>query len=332
MTANDSRRTETESDTDTQFDRSAADTAGGGGPQERGSDGPDRTGPEADTEAAARAEVLAEENRRLRTEYARARKAEYRRIAYGLAAVGLLGFLGGAVFPDGREILFAFGFTGLFGGVLTLYLSPTRVVAADVGERVYAAMAANDAALATQLGIDEQRVYVPGDGKPAHLYLPQNSEYELPEPEEGPLVVADRRRGLFLEATGAFLFEEFERALTGDLATVPDALATQVVDGAVEQFELAASVDADIDATDGRATVRIAGAAFGDLDRFDHPLASFLAVGFAAGLDRPVTLEVDEADEYADWLVTCRWSSDESTREADEEASGTAGRDSVETE
>jgi len=303
MSTNDSRSNG--NDADSHGERSSTDAAAdpsGGDPPGVGDE---------QLGATARAELLAEENRRLRTEYARARKAEYRRVAYGLAAVGLAGFLAGLLFPEGREVLFAFGFTGLFGSVLTLYLSPTRVVAADVGERVYAAMAANDAALTAQLGIDGERVYVPGDGKPAYLYLPQGDEYELPEPGEGPLVVADGSRGVVLEATGAYLFEEFERALTGDLGTEPGVIATQVADGTTEQFELASAVEADVDAADGRATVRVSGVAFGDVDRFDHPLASLLAVGFAAGLDRPVTVEVEEADEYADWLVTCRWATEE---------------------
>jgi len=272
------------------------------------SDGAGGAEAEQALDAAARAELLEEENRRLRAEYARSRKAEYRRIAYGLAAIGLVGLVGGLLFPAGREVLFAFGFTGLFGSVLTLYLSPTQVVAADVGERVYAAMAANDAALATQLGLGADHVYVPGEGKPAHLFVPQDDGSEPPELGEGPIVVAEEHRGLLLETTGAYLFEEFERALSGDLATEPGPLATQLADAGVEQFELATSTDADVDAAGGRATFRLSGSAFGDVDRFDHPLASFLGSGFAAGLDRPVSLEVDSGGEYADWLVTCRWS------------------------
>lgn len=263
-----------------------------------------------DLKTRARAELLEEENRRLREEYARAQKAEFTRTALGLFAVGILGFLAGVLFPDGREILFAFGFTGLFGGVLTLYLSPKRVVAADVGERVYAALAANDQALATQLGIDERRIYLPGGERAAYLYLPQHEDYSLPDEIDGPLLTAEDRRGLLLEATGAYLFEEFEDAVTGALAPQPEALATQLADAVTEQFELAGAIDLEVDGADERATFRVSESRFGDLDRFDHPLPSFLAVGFVAGLDRPVTVEVAPADEYADWLVTLRWGDD----------------------
>lgn len=258
-------------------------------------------------ELAAQVELLNEENQRLRREYTRARKSEYRRIAYGLTAVGLFAVIGGVVFPDGRNILFSLGFTGLFGAVLTLYLTPTQVVAADVGERVYAAMASNGTALANQLALSTDRLYIPDDERAAQLYIPQGPEYEYPDGDTPPLVVADQQRGLLFEATGAYLFAEFERALSTPVATEPVPLGTQLEDGIVEQFELAEASDVTVDPDEGRATFQISGSAFGPVDRFDHPLASFLATGFVTALDRPVSLEVEEGDSYADWLVTCRW-------------------------
>lgn len=263
----------------------------------------------ADLELRARATVLAEENRRLRQEYVRARRTTYRRTAAGLAFVGLLAGVTGILFPDGREILFALGFTGLFGAVLTLYLSPSQVIAADVCERVYAAMATNGEALATQLGLASVRRYVPATERAASLFVPASEVGDLPSGERGPLVVAEGERGLLLDATGAFLFEEFERTVAGDIAAHPGPLATQLREGVTEQFELATAIEADVDADRGRVTFRVSGSAFGDLDRFDHPLPSFLAAGLVAGLDRPVSVEVEPTDAYADWLVTCRWES-----------------------
>ncbi|QFU82257.1 hypothetical protein [Natronorubrum aibiense] len=258
-------------------------------------------------ELAAQVEVLTEENRRLREEYVRARQSRYQATALGLAAVGIIAALGGVLFPDARDVLVALGATGLFGAVLTYYLTPSQFVAADVGERVYTAGATNVAAIADELGLRDDRVYVPGKTVPARLYVPQNTAYSVPDDEAGPIVVDDDSRGLLLEATGAELFDEFEQAVTGAIATEPAALASQLTDGLVEQFELAQRADADIDAADGRATISITGSAFGDIDRIDHPIPSFLAVGFAAGLDQPVTLEVTPGDDRADWLVTCRW-------------------------
>ncbi|ELY42706.1 hypothetical protein [Natronorubrum bangense] len=267
-------------------------------------------------ELAAQVELLTEENHRLRQEFVQARQSRYRSTAVGLAAIGIVAALGGLLFPDTRDVLVALGATGLFGAVLTYYLMPSQFIAADVGERVYTAAMTNLASISDELGLRENRVYVPGETVPARLFVPQHAEYSIPDDRSGPIVVDDDSRGLFLEATGAELFREFERALTGEVGTEPAVIASQLTDGLVEQFELAQSADADIDVANGRATIAITGSAFGSLDRFDHPIPSFLAVGFAAGLDRPVTLEVAAGDDRADWLVTCRWSSETETEAA----------------
>lgn len=256
---------------------------------------------------AAQVELLADENQRLRDEYVRARQSRYRATAIGLAAIGTVAVLGSLVFTDAREVLVALGATGLFGALLTYYLTPSRFVAADVGERVYTASTANVAAIGDELGLRDERVYLPGETVPARLYVPQHADYSIPDERAGPIVVDDDSRGLLLEATGAELFQPFERALTGDLAAEPTPLAAQLTDGLVEQFELARSAEADVDAGDGRATIAVSDSAFGPIDRFDHPIPSLLAVGFAAGLERPVRLEIAAGDDRADWLVTCRW-------------------------
>ncbi|UTF54835.1 hypothetical protein NGM29_06100 [Natronosalvus rutilus] len=279
---------------------------------EEADEGPAAEGAADHLDRRAQLEVLAEENRRLRTEYARARQSRYRQTALGLAAVGLVAVLGGLVFPDGREVLFVLGATGFFGGVLTYFLTPAHVVAADVGERVYAAGAANGAALVEALGLSETRRYVPMAGS-VRLFVPHSPDDVLTDlsdhAEAGPFLLDDPR-GLLLEATGQRLFDEFERALSGDLAATPTPLTTQLTDGLCEHLELARHAEVDVDADRGRATIAITESAFGDVDRFDHPIASFLVVGLATGLDRPVTLEVAPGDDRADWLVTCRWDSD----------------------
>lgn len=257
-------------------------------------------------ELVARIELLAAENRRLRTEYARAKQSRYRHTALGLAAIGAVAALGGLLFPDGREVLFALAATGLFGAVLTYYLTPGRFVAGEVGERVYAPLADNEAALAEELGLSDERLYVPREGS-VRLYVPQRPGSELPDARAGPIVTTEESRGLLLETTGRGLFEEFERTLAGDLASEPAPLATQLADGLVEGFELVGSADVDVDPEGSRLTVALTDGAFGDVDRFDHPVAAFLATGVATGLDRPIALEVRPGDDRADWVVTCRW-------------------------
>ena len=261
-------------------------------------------------ELKARAELLAEENRRLRDEYALARQASYQRTAFGLAVLGCIAALGGLVFSDGREVLFALAATGLFGGLLTYYLTPGQFVPANVGERVYAAGAANTAAIIDELGLRDERIYVPTDGSAStRLFVPQRAEYDIPDDLDRAFVTGDSHRGLVLEPTGVGLVREFERTLAADVASSAQPLAVQLSDGLVEGFELARSADPDVDPATGRATIAIGGSAFGPVDRFDHPIASFFAVGFAVGLERSVTLEVDDGgeNERVEWLVTCRW-------------------------
>lgn len=256
----------------------------------------------------ARTELLAEENRRLRNEYARARRSTYRRTAIWLAVVGAIAVSAGLLFPDARRILFTLGAIGLFGGILTYFITPGQFVAADVGERVYAASAANWSALIDELGLQRQYRYLPSTGRsPVRLFVPQRTACTIPEDRGRLVATRGDERGLVLEPTGAGLFEEFERALAEPLPTESTVLAAQLADGLVEQFELVRSAEPDVAPDEGRSTVAIRGSAYGDVDRFDHPVASFLAVGFAEGLDRPIELTVEASEGRSDWLITCRW-------------------------
>lgn len=274
-------------------------------------------------ELAAQIDLLAEENRRLRREYARARRSQYRRTALGLVGLGLLAVGGAAVFPEARTVLLALGATGLFAGLLTYYLTPEQFIPARVGERVYAALAANGAVLAADLGLADERVYVPtGDpDDPVRLFLPQHEDYEVPDGDAlGDVFVVtgdERARGVSLKPTGQALFGEFERALAGPLSDDPGTLAEQLADALVEQFELVDStrVDAAVDdeGEDGdgrggdRVTVGVSGSAYGAVDRFDHPVASVLATGLVHGLDAPVAVDVTPGDDRTDYLVTATW-------------------------
>lgn len=269
-----------------------------------------------EVDLAARVAVLEEENRRLREEYARARTNRYRRTALGLLVVGLVGLGGAVAFPDVRVVLLALGATGVFAGLLTYYLTPERFLPAGVTGAVYDAVATNADAIVAELGLRDDRIYVPGTGADVdvRLFVPQHPDYALPDEDElsSTFVVADdeRRRGLALSPTGGLLFHEFEHQLAGPLAADPVGLADQLADGLVEGLELADGATPDVDAADGRASIGITAPAHGSVARFDHPVASFLGVGFAAGLDRPVAVETTAADDRYDAVVTCRWSAD----------------------
>jgi hypothetical protein len=262
-------------------------------------------------------ELLREENERLRRSYTLARRSSYRQSALGLAAIGVLTIAGGVLFPAAREVLLALGGTGLFGAVLTYYLTPERFIAADVGTAVYGAMADTEGAIVDDLGLTEQTVYVPTEtaNPEAWLFVPQHVEYRIPDDDAlaSPFVVGDEasERGVSIRPTGSPLVREFDTVRTGDPSDDPVAAVDQLADAVTEQFELAEGLDADITTDERRATVAVTGSTFGAVDRFDHPIPSVLAVGLATTLDAPVVAETTVAEnERADYLVTLRWVDD----------------------
>lgn len=275
--------------------------------------GDDVTAAETDPELLrAQIAVLEEQNRRLRREYARSRRVSYRRTARGLGVIGGVAVVGAALLPAVREVLLVLGAIGLFGAVLTYYLTPGRFVAAETGERIYATLDDTIAALATQLDLTEERVYVPVDGMPpVRLFIPVHERYEVPDQAAlaDPLVVddTDSRRGLAIVPGGAYLFEEFERTLTGQFGADARTATTQLGDGLVEGFELAEAVETTVNAGDGRVTVGIEGSVYGGAERFENPLASFVAVGLAHALETPVRTTVQSDETPGSLTVTCHW-------------------------
>jgi len=278
----------------------------GVGRRERGADGgDDGDGGRAEDreEFATQVELLREENRRLRAEYARARHSSYRRTAFGLAAVGLLAAGAAALFPGSRETLFVLAAVGLFGAVLTYYLTPERFVAAAVGEATARTHADGLGAVAADVGLSDERVYVPGPADRVRLFVPQHSSFSVPaDPTPGFRVGEDpAERGLVVDATGEALFGEFERSLEGPLGEELPVVADQVAEGLVDVFGL---VDRATPETDGR-TLRlgVAGSALGPVDGFDHPVVSFAAATAARAFDEPVSVSVLPGDDRHDAVV-----------------------------
>lgn len=268
----------------------------------------------------AQLELLDSENRHLRREYQRARQSTYRRTALGLLATGLVTLGGAAVFPDVRTVLTALGMTGVFAAVLVYYVTPERFVAAEVGERSYSALAETVAELLDQLGMSDRRVYVPTDdgtrGSAVRLFVPQRKSFRLPEDAalSVPLVVTDDERewGFSARPSGGALFDAFEKTTSEPLGTTPEDLGFQLADALSDVFELVDRVEHEVDPDTPRVTFHTYGSVWGVFESFDHPVASFLAVGFAVGLERPVattvtSVEPERADTDADMVVTVTW-------------------------
>lgn len=258
---------------------------------------------------AVTVEVLQEENQRLREHHRRAMQQGYRRTALGLAGIGLLAGLAGLFFPAERAVLFAVASIGLFGAVLTRYLTPERFVAASVGERVYGQLHTTITDLIETLGLSDRRVYVPtADG--VVLYIPQAEDYVIPDlsARDTILVLPEQAdsRGIAMQPTGAGLLNELELE-----PSTPQTFIDQSAEALVETFELADTVIPTIDLADGHVTVGVSGSVYGPINRLDHPVPSTLAVAVATAVDTPVELTVTQGDDRHDWLVICTWDVDE---------------------
>lgn len=292
------------------------------------------------SELRAEVRLLREENQRLREAYAHSRRASYKRTARGLFAIGSAAVGGAILFPAVRQVLLALAAIGIFGAVLTYYLTPESFIAASVGERVYAALAQTADKLIDELGLATNQIYVPTEGPiPARLFIPQHDDDELPEPDAltDVLVVGENgTRGVSLLPTGGYLFREFEQTLTEPFGATPEAAVRQLTDALIENFELARGVDVDknLEGTTQRVTVRVSGSTYGETERLDNPIASLLGVGLATAVESAVTVEtVSDDDEL---LITCRWRIEETTtsitedEENPEDENGTAVAESYE--
>jgi hypothetical protein len=254
-------------------------------------------------------ELLREENQRLRDSYIHAQQIHNRRTAFGFVILGLLATLGALFFPPVRTVLFALGATGFFGGLLTYYLTPERIVSAQVGAEIYKTFSANQRQIVDELGLEQTHLYVPvGDAKQGvRLFVPQNPEFEIPEGDSltSAFVVSDemKEQGLALEPIGERLYKEFERALSEPIGTTVDEIMPQLIDGLVKQFEVIDSLEFEFNSEQNQLIVEVEDNTFGQLNRMDHPIISFLASGLAHGLGTTVNVEVSDKDKTVIFLL-----------------------------
>jgi hypothetical protein len=260
-----------------------------------------------DDEAPARdveRSLLRTENERLRRELRRTTRTTYRRTAVALLGVGLLSALAGLVVPAAQDVLVVVGAIGVFGGVLTWYLTPERVLAASVTESVYRAHAKTIASMRAELGLRDTAVYAPSDDHAggAVLFLPLHAKYDVPDESTQTFVTTDPEtgRGVTLHPTAGTLARALDRSLTAPLGR--DRLPTVVPEAIVEQFELADNATADL--AGDTLTLEVDAPAIDGLDRADHPIVSLCAVTAARTLDQPV--EVESIDT-ADGRITVSW-------------------------
>lgn len=271
----------------------------------------DATEPQTEREAelATQLTLLETENERLRREYRRATRATYRRSALALFALGVLSLVGAALFPAARTVLLALGGVGCFGGILTYYLTPERVLTASVAQHLAETMRTNTRRLVDELGLQETALFLPDDTGAVWLFLPQHPEYELPDAPDRLFVVAEnaREQGVALVPVGEGLFEEFERGLAGPYAEHLDDAADQLAEAIVEQFELAGAVTADPAASQDRVVFGVSDPAIAPLSDVEQPIPSFLGTALARHRDGPVRVTVREGDDRYDTTILVEW-------------------------
>lgn len=239
-----------------------------------------------------------------------------RAIGLPFLVFGLLAAIAVRQFPDARFVLLAFAGTGLFIATLVFLITPQETVPASVFEQVYQSYVDVGASITTTF------VYVPlalndeGTDSDVRLVLPEGGEGAGPggpDPnadlqllEDG---VSENRQ---VRPLGELFFREFESRLTVPFGSTPDEIATQLQDALENGWGLARKVEPNR-RRDTEYTFDLVGPVCEPVDRFDHPIVSFLGVGFATGLNTPIRVTVTEPAEDSDCVITCTWEDEAET-------------------
>lgn len=266
----------------------------------------------AHEELQAEIAALQEENRRLRREYARSRQRQYRRTAIGLGIVGMVAIVASVLFPAQQTLLLALGGTGVFGAILTYYLTPEQFVPVSISEEIDRGRTATLSQIRENLDLTDKQVFVPTPEQEysTRVFLPQRDVYQLPAAETLSSVFvtgANRdQRGLSLVPAGEYLYAEFTKTVNEMPAEEPVPAVGQLADAAVEVFELADQVSVDTVENESRIIVEGTNVAYGELNQPEHPVVSLLGVGLARAIDQPIEVVIEDA-EADDGVISLRW-------------------------
>jgi len=147
---------------------------------------------------------LAEENALLRARYARERRGEYRRSGIALMIFGAVMLVLGLVGYTGTTLSSLFLLSGIgtvFVGILTVFLTPERLVRSEVMHRGLISSARALDGILRDLGLRSSAIYLPSKyrGKPV-LVLPVSEKHFdiedwLKRPSESVLVVGKSAEG-----------------------------------------------------------------------------------------------------------------------------------------
>jgi hypothetical protein len=243
------------------------------------------------TELETLIDVLKTENERLRKDYARARAVTYRKTALALTVVGLVAVLGGVAFSDVRAVLFVTGAIGLFGGIMTWYLTPERVVPISVSESVYDGAMTTLTDLKDELGLQPVTVYVPV-GDQTRGFIPRDRDFEVPENLSHVFPGSTSgSEGMTFTPSGQELTREVDEIRTTQASNTTLGAVEQVADSLVEHFEVVDQITVEKSTVAREVIISVDEPAFGPLSRLDHPVVSALACAAAQSVDSPVVVD-----------------------------------------
>jgi hypothetical protein len=194
----------------------------------------------------------------------------------------------------------------------------------SLSEELYQVAASNTAEIAWATWNDLRPVYTvdrgSADGTGWDVDAVELVFLDRHSPVDGSLESA-----VALRPTGKVLFRKFRYGLDDGLREDPAALAEQLADGLDTEFGLVEAMHVE-DVADDSVTLGVTVDGFGSVTGFDHPVRSFLGVGFVLGLDRPVTVESQTAlTDRVEYFLTYSWASDVTDR-AHEELVAQRGR------
>ncbi|MFC6767041.1 hypothetical protein [Natrinema soli] len=251
-----------------------------------------------------RAERLTARNERLHDHVGWSERSGTDPSTLGFVGLSALCVGGAFVVPSAQSVLFTLAGIGVVGALLVATMTRGEFIERGDAEEVYAACAANYDALIAAFDHGADRFYLPDEDGHIRLFVPRRSD-DAPESVTAPVSGDADRRGLFLEPIGSGFVREVEGAVADAKLSTPAAMVEQLTDALEDRFEFVTATDSVVEA--GRAEIAVSGSAFGPVDRFDHPVASILAVGLATHLERPVRLEVTDDTDRGEWLVRCHW-------------------------
>lgn len=215
----------------------------------------------------------------------------------------------GVVAAELQGVVAALGGAGVFLSLLTLALTGTGTPDRDAA--LFDRLAGNYERAVGELGLAETHYYVPTGGEPpVRLFVPQRAEAPVPSVDKLRATFVGRREtggllGLAFDPSGLALLPETDT----DLPSEPRTLAGRLCGTLVDRMELAEIAQPNVDVDTGRATLAFRGTAYGPIERFDHPVRSFVGVGLALGLDRPVRTEVVETAD-GEFRIRYTWRAD----------------------